>query len=97
MEIIVKMEASLTAEIIAQESKDRSKRRRSVGSSPIANSRSKSQIIEQVRVDSTMVTEMEYLNLMPADLSKIQDMNESSFFKGITNQSQSNKMAGVSS
>ena len=44
-----------------------------------------------------MVTEMEYLNLMPADLSKIQDMNESSFFKGITNQSQSNKMAGVSS
>ena len=36
MEAIVKMEASLTTELIMQESKDRSKARRSAGNSPMA-------------------------------------------------------------
>jgi len=36
MEAIVKMEASLTTELIMQESKDRSKARRSAGNSPVA-------------------------------------------------------------
>ena len=35
-----------------------------------------------IRMDSTMVTELEYLNMLPADLSKV---NESSFLKGMQN------------
>lgn len=30
-----------------------------------------------------MITEMECLNMLPADLSKFQDVNESSFFAGM--------------
>ena len=81
MEAISKMEASLTTELITQESKDRSKARRSAGNSPVAV-RSRSQIIDTIRIDSTMVTELEYLNMMPTDLSKI---DESSFLKGMQN------------
>ena len=33
-------------------------------------------------MDSTVVTELEYLNMMPADLSRV---DESSFLKGINN------------
>ena len=80
MEAIGKMEASLTTELIMQESKDRSKARRSAGNSPITV-RSRSQIFTQIRMDSTMVTELEYLNILP-DLSKI---DESSFLKGMQN------------
>ena len=81
MEAISKMEASLTTELITQESKDRSKARRSAGNSPVAV-RSRSQIIDTIRIDSTMVTELEYLNMMPTGLSKI---DESSFLKGMQN------------
>ena len=82
MEAIGKMEASLTSELIQQESKDRSKARRSAGNSPVAIVRSRSQIVDSIRMDSTMVTELEYLNMLPADLSKV---NESSFLKGMQN------------
>ena len=75
------MEASLTTELISQESKDRSKSRRSAGSSPV-NVRSRSQIIDTIRVDSTMNAELEYLNMMPSDLSRV---DESSFLKGMQN------------
>lgn len=81
MEAISKMEASLTTELISQESKDRSKAHRSAGNSPV-NIRSRSQIVDSIRVDSTMVTELEYLNMMPADLSRV---DESSFLKGMQN------------
>ena len=44
--------------------------------------------MDQIRVDrstnDTMVTELEYLNMLPADLSRI---DESSFLKGMQNQS----------
>ena len=50
MEAISKMEASLTTELITQESKDRSKARRSAGNSPVLV-RSRSQIVDQIRVD----------------------------------------------
>ena len=79
MEAIVKMEASLTTELIVQESKDRSKARRSAGSSPV-NVRSRSQIIDTININSTMVTELEYLNMLPTDLSRV---DESSFLKGM--------------
>lgn len=86
MEVISKMEASLTTEVIFQESKDRSKARRSAGNSPVAATRSRSQIFDTFRVDTTMVTELEYLNILPADLSKV---DESSFLKGIQNNNTS--------
>ena len=46
-----------------------------------------------------MLTEMEVLNLMPADLSKVQDITDSSFLRGIPNQTSAAgaKMTGVSS
>ena len=75
------MEASLTTELIMQESKDRSKARRSAGNSPV-NIRSRSQIVDSIRIDSTMVTELEYLNMLPGgDLSRV---NESSFLQGMS-------------
>ena len=73
------MEASLTSELIKQENKDRSKARRSAGNSPVAI-RSRSQIVDSIRIDTTMVTELEYLNMLPNDLSRV---NESSFLQGI--------------
>jgi len=73
------MEASLTTELISQESKDRSKARRSAGNSPV-NTRSRSQVFDCVQFNSTMVTELEYLNMMPGDLSRV---DESSFLKGM--------------
>lgn len=79
MEAIQKMEASLTTELIMQESKDRSKARRSAGSSPITI-RSRSQIVDSIRIDTTMVTELEYLNMLPNDMSRV---NEASFLQGI--------------
>ena len=79
------MEASLTTELIMQESKDRAKTHRSAGNSPVAI-RSRSQIVDTIHVNSTMVTELEYLNMMPADLSRV---DESSFLKGIANTSNS--------
>jgi hypothetical protein len=44
--IVKKTEMSLTAEIVAFESKEKSKRRRSVGHEPEAGYRSRSQMIE---------------------------------------------------
>jgi len=79
MEAIQKMEASLTAELIMQESKDRSKARRSAGNSPVTF-RSRSQIVDSFRIDTTMVTELEYINMLPNDTSRV---NESSFLLGI--------------
>jgi hypothetical protein len=42
--------------------------------------------VEQIRIDQTMITEMDYINMLP-DLSKFHDVNESSFLKGIGNTS----------
>lgn len=69
-----------------QESRDRSKARRSAGNSPVVV-RSRSQIIDTIRIDYTMVTELEYLNMMPTDLSKV---DESSFLKGMQNTTLNN-------
>lgn len=38
--------------------------------------------MDQIRVDTTVVTELEYLNILP-DMSKIHGVDESSFLKGI--------------
>ena len=38
--------------------------------------------MDQVRVDTTVVTELEYLNILP-DMSRINGVDESSFLKGI--------------
>ena len=75
------MEASLTNELIVQESKDRSRVRRSAGNSPVAL-RSRSQVFDCMQVDNTMTTELEYLNMLPNNLSQI---DESSFLKGMQN------------
>ena len=34
-----------------------------------------------------MTTELEYLNMLPADLSRVQDLTEASFMKGVGNNS----------
>lgn len=93
MEVISRMEASLTSEVITQESKDRSKARRSAGNSPVTT-RSRSQIFDTFRVDTTMVSELEYLNMLPADLSRV---DETSFLKGMQNTSSlfNNKASGA--
>jgi hypothetical protein len=39
-------------------------------------------MIDSINVNSTVVTELEYLNMMPQDLSKV---DESSFLKGMQN------------
>jgi len=54
-------------------------------------------MLETLRFDSTMITELEYLNLLPGDLSRVVD--ESSFLKGMqSNTFNSNKQTtdGVS-
>ena len=47
---------------------------------------SKARQVDQVRLDQTLLTEMEYLNLLP-DTSQ-QDVNEASFLKSLANHSQ---------
>ena len=46
---------------------------------------SKARAVEQVRLDQTLLTEMEFLNLLP-DTSQ-QDVNEASFLKSLANHS----------
>ena len=58
--------------------------------------------MDQIRVDSTVVTELEYLNILP-DTSKLGGLDESSFLKGVNNfsvvtpKSGVNFMGGISS
>lgn len=63
MELILKMEANLAEESIMQENKQRATKRRSAGNSPSA--RSRSQIVDQIRLDTTVGAELEYLNILP--------------------------------
>ena len=84
--VVKKIEQTLTTEIVSQESSDKAKQRRSAGNSPVSAHRSRSQLIEQIKIDQTMITELEYIHMLP-DLSKFHDVNESSFLKGIGNTS----------
>lgn len=80
MELILKIESNLASESIAQENKQRASKRRSAGNSP--SCRSKSQIADQIRLDTTVGAELEYINILP-DMSRINGVDESSFLKGI--------------
>jgi hypothetical protein len=88
MEVILKMEASLVPELARDEGKRRAKERRSAGNSPVTtpHKRNRSQLFDQIRLDSTMVSEMEYLNMIP-DMSRYMDVNESSFMRNMPNMS----------
>ena len=68
LEFLSKVEASMTAELLGREmrAKVKTKRIRSAGNSSTRNSN----FLDQVRLDSTMVTEIECLNMLPADLSR---------------------------
>ena len=49
--------------------------------------------IEHLKLDQTVRTELEYLNMLPADLSRClnQDVNESSFLRNIEPAQQQNE------
>jgi hypothetical protein len=78
IELIVKLESQLANELI--DLAEPRLRRRSLGQ---ANPRSRSQF-EQIRLDQTLMTELEYLNILP-DMSRFQDINEASFLKSMPN------------